>query len=130
VALVAVTKAAPDAVLPLLAELGLRHLGESRPQELWRKAALLEGQASWHLIGHLQRNKAERTLPLVTLIHSIDSVRLLQAVEDAAAKAARCADVLIEVNTSGETSKSGFKAADVRDWPRPCVRWITCAFWG
>jgi pyridoxal phosphate enzyme (YggS family) len=119
VTLVAVTKAAPDAVLPLLPELGLRHLGENRPQELWRKAALLEEQVNWHLIGHLQRNKADRTLPLVSLIHSVDSVRLLQAIDESAAKAGRCADLLIEVNTSGEASKQGFRPADVLGLAEP-----------
>src|SRR5262245_24025954 len=66
ITLVAVTKAAPDAILPLLADAGLHDLGENRPQELWRKSALLgTSPVRWHLIGHLQRNKVERTLPLV-----------------------------------------------------------------
>jgi pyridoxal phosphate enzyme (YggS family) len=110
VTLVAVTKSAPDAVLPLLAELGLYHLGENRPQELWRKSELLAPQPSlhWHLIGHLQRNKIDRTLPLVHLIHSVDSPRLLQSLEGAAAARNCSADVLLEVNTSGESSKMGF----------------------
>ena len=56
-------------------------LGESRPQELWRKAAILPKTVHWHLVGHLQRNKIERTLPLVRFIHSVDSLRLLEALE-------------------------------------------------
>ena len=69
----------------MLAELGVRDLGENRPQELWRKAAALPPTVRWHLIGHLQRNKIERTLPLVHCIHSVDSVRLLAALEEEAA---------------------------------------------
>src|SRR5262249_24764885 len=76
VTLVAVTKTVPVAVAALLPGLGVQDLGENRPQELWRKAAALPG-VRWHLIGHLQRNKVERTLPLVHCLQAIDSVRLL-----------------------------------------------------
>src|SRR5258706_3667139 len=79
VILVAVTKSVGIEVAALLPELGVRDLGESRPQELWRKAAALPN-VSWHLIGHLQRHKIERTIPLVHLIHSVDSERLLDAI--------------------------------------------------
>ena len=72
----AVTKTVSAEVAALLPELGVLDLGESRPQELWRKAAALPPAVRWHLIGHLQRNKIERTLPLVQLIHSVDSLRL------------------------------------------------------
>src|SRR5262249_52279718 len=71
VTLVAVTKTVSPEVAALLPELGIHDLGESRPQELWRKAAVVPG-VRWHLIGHLQRNKIERTLPLVERIHSVD----------------------------------------------------------
>src|SRR5579862_8456255 len=71
VTVVAVTKTVPIEVAAVMSELGVRDLGENRPQELWRKAAALPN-ATWHLIGHLQRNKIERTLPLVGMIHSVD----------------------------------------------------------
>src|SRR5947208_6027064 len=67
VTLVAVTKYVPVEVAALLPELGVLELGESRPQELWRKAAALPKEIRWHLVGRLQRNKVERTLPLVHL---------------------------------------------------------------
>src|SRR5262245_38078889 len=70
VTLVAVTKTVGPAVAAVLPDLGVRDLGESRPQELWRKAAALPPGVRWHQIGHLQRNKVERTLPLVHMIHS------------------------------------------------------------
>src|SRR5262245_6881945 len=83
VTLVAVTKTVPDHIAALLPELGVFDLGENRPQALWRKAELLSSPVRWHLIGHLQRNKIERTLPLVHRIHSVDSTRLLTALDEA-----------------------------------------------
>lgn len=108
VTLVAVTKSVAIEVAELLPELGLLDLGENRPQELWRKSAALPATARWHLIGHLQRNKIERTLPLVHLFHSVDSLRLLTALEKEAARQQRCVDVLLEVNASREANKQGF----------------------
>jgi pyridoxal phosphate enzyme (YggS family) len=113
VTLVAVTKTVPPEVAAELVRLGVTDLGESRPQELWRKAAALPQTIRWHLIGHLQRNKIDRTLPLVTLIHSVDSLRLLAALEEEAARLGRTVPVLLEVNASGEASKHGFAPADV-----------------
>ncbi len=115
VTLVAVTKTVSTEVAALLPEMGLFDLGENRPQELWRKAAALPKTVRWHLIGHLQRNKISTTLPLVHLIHSVDSVRLLQALEQEAAKQERNIDVLLEVNASGEESKHGFASKELPD---------------
>src|SRR5213079_2786529 len=70
VTLVAVTKSVSTEVAACLHGLGVADLGESRPQELWHKAAVLPTSVRWHLVGHLQRNKVERTLPLVDMIHS------------------------------------------------------------
>ncbi len=115
VTLVAVTKTVPVAVAALLPGLGMSDLGESRPQELWRKAAALPA-VRWHLIGHLQRNKVERTLPLVHAIHSIDSLRLLEAVEAGCAAGLcprRPLPVLLEVNASREAAKHGFTPEEV-----------------
>ena len=67
----------------------------------------------WHLIGHLQRNKIERTVPLVELIHSADRLPLLASLDEAAASLGRPVDVLLEVNTSHEVSKNGFAPEDV-----------------
>lgn len=112
VTLVAVTKTVSAEVAALLPELGVLHLGENRPQELWRKAAHIP-DVQWHLIGHLQRNKVERTLPLVSLIHSVDSVRLLETLEAEAARHGLAVPVLLEVNASGEASKHGFTPEEV-----------------
>ena len=107
VSLVAVTKTVTADVAALLPELGVLQLAESRPQELWKKAGAVRA-AHWHLVGHLQRNKVERTLPLVHMIHSVDSLRLLHALEQEAGKQGRTASVLLEVNASQEEAKHGF----------------------
>lgn len=108
VTLVAVTKYVGPTVATILTELGVLDLGESRPQELWHKAEPLPPAVRWHLVGHLQRNKIERTLRRVFLIHSVDSERLLDALDEEAAKQGRPLDVLLEVNASREANKGGF----------------------
>jgi pyridoxal phosphate enzyme (YggS family) len=113
VRLVAVTKyVGPDLIRPLV-EAGCAELGESRPQALWDKAAALDDlTVRWHLVGHLQRNKVRRTLPLVSLIHSADSPRLVEAIEAEAAGMSRPARVLLEINVSGDAAKHGARPED------------------
>jgi pyridoxal phosphate enzyme (YggS family) len=122
VRLVAVTKTISAELAGLLPQLGIFDLGESRPQELWRKAAALPTTVHWHLIGHLQRNKIERTLPLVHLIHSVDSLRLLEALDHAASNRAAPLDLLLEVNLSGEQNKHGFRPEEMPDLVEPLTR--------
>ena len=112
VALVAVTKTTTPAVAALAFGLGAADLGESRPQELWKKAEALK-VARWHLIGHLQRNKLDRTVPLVSLVHSVDSERLLDAIDAFGRKRGAPVRVLLEVNCSREAAKGGFHPEDV-----------------
>lgn len=108
VTLVAVTKSVGPTVATLMTELGVLDLGESRPQSLWHKAEPLAPAVRWHLIGHLQRNKIERTLRRVYLVHSVDSVRLLDALEVEVQKLGRRLDILLEVNASRDENKDGF----------------------
>jgi len=112
--LVGVTKyVEPDVARPLV-EAGLNDLGESRPQELWNKAAALaDSKVSWHLIGHLQRNKVRRTLPLTSCIHSADSLRLLEEISREAVAQQVVSKVLLEVNISGEPAKHGLAPGEV-----------------
>ena len=124
VTLVAVTKTVSPEIAAELPALGVLDLGENRPQELWRKAPALPASVRWHLIGHLQRNKIDRTLPLTHLIHSVDSVRLLEALDAEAAKQGRDVRVLLEVNASGEASKHGFAPAEVTGLA-PAIRALT-----
>ena len=105
---VAVTKQVSVSIAQQLVNLGLTDLGENRPQELWRKAEQITGPVQWHLIGHLQRNKSRRSLPLVTLIHSVDSLALLNRINELAMELDLQAVVLLEVNVSGEEAKHGF----------------------
>jgi pyridoxal phosphate enzyme (YggS family) len=114
VRLVAVTKYVSDEVVDELVQTGCCDLGEARPQELWRKAAVLSRvPIRWHLIGHLQRNKVEQTLPHVSLIHSADSLRLLKAIDAAAATQNCSTSVLLEVNVSGDATKHGFAPQEI-----------------
>ncbi len=113
VTLVAVTKSVSAEVAACLHAAGVQDLGESRPQELWRKAAAVPPIVRWHLVGHLQRNKVERTLSVATWIHSVDSLRLLEALDQEALRQGRSVDVLLEINASRETAKHGFTPDDV-----------------
>lgn len=109
---VAVTKTVSPEVAAVVAELGVADLGEGRPQALWDKAAAVTG-ARWHLVGHLQRNKLDRTLPLLTLLHSADSLRLLEAVSAFGVARGEPVPVLLQVNASREEQKRGFAPAEV-----------------
>jgi len=114
VTIVAVTKTLSLEETRLVPEAGLILLGENRPQDLWKKAAAMP-EATWHFIGHLQRNKIDKTLPVASLLHSVDSIRLLKALDEEAGKLQRPAPVLLEVNASGEETKQGFAPAGVLD---------------
>ncbi len=120
VRLVAVTKyVGPDEIRALVAA-GCADLGESRPQQLWDRAAELRDlPVRWHIIGHIQRNKVERTLPLVAMVHSVDSLRLADAIAAAAGRLDRTVPVLLEVNVSREQAKQGFAPEEIG--PRPGV---------
>jgi PLP dependent protein len=127
VKLVAVTKFIAADVVRALVESGCHDLGESRPQQLWEKADQLSDlPIRWHLIGSLQRNKVRRTLPLVAMIHSVDSSRLLAAIDeehsDMLGWQLNCHPnivvsppirVLLEVHISGEAAKHGFASDEV-----------------
>jgi PLP dependent protein len=113
-----VTKYVEPQIARLLVEAGVAELGESRPQELWRKAGALadlpgETIITWHLIGHLQRNKVKRTLPLVACIDSADSLRLMEEISREAVAQGLRANMLLEVNMSGEASKQGLAPGEV-----------------
>lgn len=109
VRLVAVTKRNPAALIRPLVELGQRDLGENYPQELWRKAEELAAlPVRWHLIGHLQGNKARRTYPMVRMVHAVDSLKLLRTLDDLAADLDEPAAVCLQVNCSGEAAKHGW----------------------
>ncbi len=114
VTLIAVSKYVGTKEIRALMAAGCHDMGESRPQQLLQKVdELSESEIRWHMIGHLQRNKARRTLPVISLLHSGDSLRLLEAVQRLSAEAGRTADVLLEVNVSGDATKHGMVPDDV-----------------
>jgi pyridoxal phosphate enzyme (YggS family) len=115
VRIVAVTKGADIPTTQLLVDIGCRDLGESRPQQIWEKASAIthEPPIRWHLIGHLQRNKIRRTLPLVAWIHSIDSVRLLESLDQSARELEQTIDGLLEVNPGADQAKTGVPPRDL-----------------
>lgn len=116
VKIVAVSKYVGVSETAALLAAGAKLLGESRPQQLWEKSAVPELQcAEWHLIGHLQRNKVDKTIGCCELIHSADSLRLLKAINKAAGQSGTPSQVLLEVNTSGDTEKHGLTADETRD---------------
>lgn len=109
VEIVAVTKTFPASVIEAALACGLHRIGENRVQELERKVeAVGRDRAEWHLIGHLQRNKVRAVLPIVDLIHSIDSLRLAEALSREAVRQEHEVRGLVQVNVSGEATKYGF----------------------
>ena len=114
VTLVAVSKTHPVEAIAEAYEAGQRIFGESRPQELRAKYEALPRDIEWHMIGHLQTNKVKYIAPFVTLIHSVDSERLAEAIQVQAAKCGRTIDVLLEIHVAAEESKSGWAIDDLR----------------
>jgi pyridoxal phosphate enzyme (YggS family) len=116
VRLVAVTKQSPVAWIGPLVACNVHDLGENYPQELWRKAealADLKDSIRWHLIGHLQSNKVKKTLPLIKMIHAVDSLKLLLTLNESAPAFDAPPEVCLQVNTSGEESKHGWTGEQI-----------------
>jgi pyridoxal phosphate enzyme (YggS family) len=114
ITLVAVSKYVGEAEVRALVEAGCHVLGESRPQEFWEKAArCADLPIRWHMVGHLQRNKVRRTVPLVEMIQSADNPKLVAAVDRIAAELSCRVSILLEVNVSGDAAKHGFEPDQV-----------------
>ena len=97
-------------------EAGERDFGESRVQELLPKYEALPKDIRWHFIGHLQTNKVKMIVPFVHLIHSVDSVRLLETINREAEKIQRKVRVLLEVHVAKEETKSGFTPDEINQF--------------
>ena len=117
VTLIAVSKTKPNEMLCEAYELGMRHFGENKVQGMAQKCEDLQSKFDepvyWHLIGHLQRNKVKYIIDKAVLIHSVDSIRLAEQIEEEAAKKSLICDVLIEVNIAGEDTKFGVSPKEV-----------------
>jgi pyridoxal phosphate enzyme (YggS family) len=113
VQLVAVSKFHPAERLEEAYNAGQRIFGESRPQEMAAKAAILPKDIEWHMIGHLQTNKVKYIAPFVSMISSVDSERLIEEIEKQAAKNNRIIDILLEVHVADEETKSGWSQEEL-----------------
>jgi pyridoxal phosphate enzyme (YggS family) len=109
VTLVAVTKTvAPDRIQEAV-DAGVEILGENRIQEAEAKIGAVTGAVAWHMVGHLQRNKAAKAVAMFEMVQSVDSLRLARELDRQAGEAGRSMDVMVEVNTSGEETKFGVR---------------------
>ena len=114
VRLVAVSKTMPVEVIRQALDAGITTLGENRVQEANAKISLLPGLAAWHLVGHLQTNKAKLAVQLFEMIHSLDSLKLAQELDRQGRQSRTVVRCLIEVNLGAEESKSGTTEKEVR----------------
>ena len=116
VKLVAVSKFHPVESIEEALDAGQMVFGENRPQEFEKKVQALSGRGiEWHFIGHLQTNKLKMVLPYADLVESVDSDRLLAAVNDWGAKAGKIIPVLLELHVAAEESKQGFYEEEILD---------------
>lgn len=120
VRLIAVTKTVGPQTCNDLISLGCRELAENRPQVLWEKSAVVDPCVLWHFIGHLQRNKSARTLPLLNTFHALDSLRLAEqlakdATETTADKSVGKLRVLLELDITQDQTKTGLSPNDAQE---------------
>ena len=112
----AVSKFHPVEAIQEAMAAGQTVFGENRPQEFAAKAQALEGQGiEWHFIGHLQTNKLKMVLPYASLVQSVDSLHLLEAVNEWGKKEGRVINVLLELHIAAEESKQGFWEEEILD---------------
>ena len=112
VTLIAVSKTKPENMVEEAYSVGQRDFGENKVQEICRKIEVLPQDIRWHMIGHLQRNKVRQVVGKACMIHSVDSLRLAEAISQEAVKQDRIVPVLIEVNVAQEESKFGVTAEE------------------
>jgi hypothetical protein len=114
VKLVCVTKEAEILEIEEVLALGVRNIGENRVQDTLAKYKAIGDRAIWHMIGHLQTNKVRDAVGIASLIHSVDSLRLVEAIDREAKNVGKVQDVLVQVNTSGEESKFGISPDEAK----------------
>ncbi|WP_461811538.1 YggS family pyridoxal phosphate-dependent enzyme [Faecalimonas sp.] len=113
ITVIAVSKTKPVEMIEELYNIGCKNFGENKVQELIDKYEVLPKDIQWHMIGHLQRNKVKYIVDKVALIHSVDSLRLAEAIEKEAEKKECIVNILIEVNMAREESKYGVFPEDL-----------------
>ncbi|WP_421830990.1 YggS family pyridoxal phosphate-dependent enzyme [Larkinella sp.] len=110
--LIAVTKTKPVALLQEAYDAGCRRFGENKVQEMVEKQPQLPADIEWHLIGHLQTNKVKYMAPFVSLIHSVDSLKVLEEINKQGVRHARVIDCLLQIHIAQEETKFGFDEAE------------------
>ena len=115
VRLVAVSKTRPVSDIMEAYNTGQRCFGENRVQEILNKKDHLPSDIEWHLIGHLQRNKVKFIVPFVSMIQSVDSLKLLSAINSEASKINRIVDILLQVHIAREETKFGFSREEIEE---------------
>ena len=118
VKLIAVSKTQPVEAIREAIEYGINSFGENRVQELREKTEIIKDNLDWHLIGHLQTNKVKYVVGKVSLIHSLENIKLAEALDKEAAKLGITADVLAEINVAKEASKFGVNPEDAENFIR------------
>ena len=113
VKLVAVSKFHPVERLMEAYDAGQRLFGENRPQELAAKVPMMPSDVQWHFIGHLQTNKLKLVLPYVTLVQSVDSLHLLEAIDKWGRDHGKVVDILLELHLGAEETKHGFSEDEI-----------------
>lgn len=113
--LIAVSKTKPTEAILEAYDAGQRIFGENKVQELTSKFESLPKDIEWHMIGHLQRNKVKYIVPFVDLIHSVDSLRLLEEINKESIKINKISNCLLQVHIAEEETKFGFDAAELRE---------------
>ena len=123
VMLLAVTKTHTADEINVIVEAGITTLAENRVQELLSKYDDVRGAVSWHLIGHLQKNKVKYIADKVAMIHSVESASLVEEINKQCGKLGKVMDILVEINISGEESKHGIPACEAEDFVRMAAQY-------
>ena len=113
VTLIAVSKTKPTTDIEKAYKSGQLDFGENKVQELMKKVKILPSDIKWHMIGHLQRNKVKDILPIIYMIHSVDSLRLIKEIDKQAGKIERKISLLLQVDISQDETKYGFSFKDL-----------------
>ncbi len=126
ITLIAISKTKPTSAIKNAYDSGIIHFGENRVQELVKKYEELDGNwgedIKWHQVGHLQRNKVKYIIDKVSLIHSLDSIRLAKQINREAEKKDLISDVLIQVNIANEESKFGIMEEDLESFFQEVIK--------
>ena len=112
---VAVSKTKPVDEIEKIYNLGHKEFGENKVQELLEKYNKLPKDIKWHMIGHLQTNKIKKVIPIISLIHSVDSLKLLKKINNEAIKINKVISCLLQINISNENNKYGFSIDQIRE---------------